>query len=174
MKSLPKGFTLIELLIVITIIGILAVALVPRISQGPARARDVARKAHLSDISTALQLYFADNAAYPSPTTGTTECINTTGMAVNTAITPLMKSGAVPADPISNGVMPCVGSGYAYRLFSPTSYAIAALLESDTVTGDGLYCKFPPTDTTYATSLSSLVPCDSSYNGTPHWYVISQ
>ncbi|KKR25748.1 MAG: hypothetical protein UT55_C0031G0009, partial [Candidatus Peregrinibacteria bacterium GW2011_GWE2_39_6] len=40
-----KSFTLIELLIVITIIGILAVALVPRIMGGAPRARDVKRKA---------------------------------------------------------------------------------------------------------------------------------
>ena len=69
-----KGFTLIELLIVITIIGILAVALVPRISQGPARARDVQRKADISNITSALELYYADFGTYPD-TLGADECL---------------------------------------------------------------------------------------------------
>src|SRR3989338_4860837 len=122
---LGKGFTLIELLIVITIIGILAVALVPRISQGPAKARDVTRKADIGSISTALQAYFSDNGAYPG-TPGNEECISavsTISGDANPAIAPLMKGSVVPTDPTTNYVKPCPNTpvGYAYLPISTTS-----------------------------------------------------
>lgn len=66
MKSqLKKGFTLIELLIVVAIIGILAVALVPTITDAPARARDAARKAAVNSILSSLESYNIDNGSYP-------------------------------------------------------------------------------------------------------------
>lgn len=64
--KLRKGFTLIELLIVVAIIGILAVALVPTITDAPARARDAARKAAVNSVLTALESYNIDNGSYPS------------------------------------------------------------------------------------------------------------
>lgn len=67
MKSITKAFTLIELLIVIVIIGILAVALIPRLKGAQARARDIARMANFKQIQSALELYAADHGgAYPS------------------------------------------------------------------------------------------------------------
>lgn len=65
MKTNRKGFTLIELLIVVSIIGILSVALIPNLSGAPARARDAARKALLSEVATALETFNVDNGAYP-------------------------------------------------------------------------------------------------------------
>jgi general secretion pathway protein G len=61
----PKGFTLVELIIVIMIIGILAATMLPKVMGGPARARDAQRKANLAAITTALELYYTDNEAYP-------------------------------------------------------------------------------------------------------------
>ncbi len=60
-----KGFTLIELLIVVAIIGILAVALVPTISDAPSRARDAARKTLVNNVITAVESYNIDEGGYP-------------------------------------------------------------------------------------------------------------
>ncbi len=56
-----KGFTLIELLIVITIIGILSVALLPSLLGAPAKARDTQRKTTLSDIGALVFTAHAGN-----------------------------------------------------------------------------------------------------------------
>ena len=103
-----KGFTLIELLIVIVIIGILAVALLPKILGAPARARDAARKADLNQILTGVEVYYNDNLKYP---------------AALSDVAPLMKNQAVPVDPLT-------GADYEYTLGSPAnSYAVGTCLE---------------------------------------------
>lgn len=98
--SKKQGFTLIELLIVITIIGILAVALLPRILNAPARARDAARKASIAQIAGALETYFNDNGAYPKVTStdldGKHVCANTL-----TLLQPYLQGGTIPGDPLT-------------------------------------------------------------------------
>jgi len=63
-----RWFTLIEMLIVIVIIGILAVALIPRIWNARDRAADVARMADVRSIATALISYRLDHGSYPETT----------------------------------------------------------------------------------------------------------
>jgi len=65
-KNLKKAFTLVEMLIVVIIIGILMAALLPKLKGAQERARDTARKANLSQISTALEMYYNDNGIYPN------------------------------------------------------------------------------------------------------------
>lgn len=60
-----KAFTLIEMLIVIVIIGILASALIPRLTGMQGRARDAARKADLNQLWTAITAYYTDFGKYP-------------------------------------------------------------------------------------------------------------
>jgi len=60
-----KGFTLIELLVVLAIIGILTSFLLANLVGAKARARDGERKSDLRQIQAALELYRADQSAYP-------------------------------------------------------------------------------------------------------------
>ena len=61
-----KSFTLIELLIVIVIIGILSVALIPKLIGLQGKARDTARRADIQQIYTALKQYEIDTNQLPS------------------------------------------------------------------------------------------------------------
>ena len=66
----PKGFTLVELLVVIAIIALLSsVALIAFISARQ-KSRDVKRLGDMTQMNTALELFFAANKGYPSSTSG--------------------------------------------------------------------------------------------------------
>ncbi len=60
------GFTLIEILVVITILGILAALVVPRLVGRTDEARAVAAKQDIAAIMQALKLYRLDNGRYPT------------------------------------------------------------------------------------------------------------
>ena len=64
-KRLVSGFTLIELLVVITIMSILTVITVSQFETARKKARDIQRKADLSSVSKALQMYYADYGVFP-------------------------------------------------------------------------------------------------------------
>ena len=65
-----SGFTLVELLIVMAIIGIIASIGLGGFYSSQAKARDAKRKANLSQIADALELYYNDKAKYPAAGTG--------------------------------------------------------------------------------------------------------
>ena len=62
-----QGFTLIELLIVVAVIGILSGVVISVLNPETFRnkSQDARRKTDLVAIQGALELYFADNNAYP-------------------------------------------------------------------------------------------------------------
>ena len=66
----PRGFTLIEILVVITILGILAALIVPRIMDRPDQARATAARADVNAIMSALKMYKLDNSNYPTTDQG--------------------------------------------------------------------------------------------------------
>ena len=67
---LPRGFTLIEVMVVITILGILAALIVPRVVGRTDDARIAAAKQDVASILQALKLYRLDNGAYPTTDQG--------------------------------------------------------------------------------------------------------
>ena len=64
-KRSRRGFTLVEMLLVITIIGILAALVVPKMMGRSEQARQAAARADISSIKTALDAFEVDNGYYP-------------------------------------------------------------------------------------------------------------
>ncbi len=65
MKNNKKGFTLIEVLIVVVIVGLLANMAAANFKGKTDEAREVADKASMINIMTALELYEMDKGKYP-------------------------------------------------------------------------------------------------------------
>lgn len=65
MKGRKFGFTLIELLVSLTIMSIMMGLALVAFQSSRKSARDARRKADLEEIRSALEMYHADNGAYP-------------------------------------------------------------------------------------------------------------
>jgi general secretion pathway protein G len=64
-SKIVNGFTLVEMLLVITIIGILAALVIPKMVGRSEQARVTAVHADISSIKTALDAFEVDNGYYP-------------------------------------------------------------------------------------------------------------
>lgn len=172
---MKKGFTLIELLIVISIIGILAVALLPNILSAPATARDAGRKAALNNVLAALEQYKAANGEYPG-TGGTAMELSTAGVA------DFFKGGAVPtgadqnsgAEEVPLGFSVANGTADAPVVYCPFdsivgttgySYAVAIRMEQP-LNGDNALI----TDVDCSAATVATVTGGTNSN----WYVLVQ
>lgn len=60
------GFTLVELMVVVAIIALLAAVIIPNYVHARAQAAVSQSEANIKQIATALELYYADNQAYPT------------------------------------------------------------------------------------------------------------
>jgi len=126
----PKGFTLIELIVVISILAILAGALIPRVTNHIAATRDARRVADIKGIQSAIEQFFIDKQRYPdskpNPSYGGWDVSNDGDF-----IPELVQYGYLPApprDPLNDatyfysyylydkGTAGCQGSGKFYVL----------------------------------------------------------
>ncbi len=128
-----KGFTLIELLVVIAIIGLLSTLAVVALNNARQKSRDAKRVSDVKQISTALELYFADNNAYPTAVAAitlggetTSDCLDKGGF-VGACVTAPTYMGTVPAAPT-----PPTGNVYSYVSADGSTYTISFTLEGQT------------------------------------------
>jgi len=128
------GFTIVELLIVIVVIAILAAIAITAYNGIQPRSRDSSRKAAVSYIVKALEMYYVDKGSYPAGSGSTT--INsgwsTTADASWANLETLLRpyTGSLPKDPISTpGVAALTNGagGYNFDYYSNSSNYCGAL-----------------------------------------------
>jgi general secretion pathway protein G len=64
--SKRRGFSLLELLAVVTILGIIAVVIIPRLSVNRDTAARNAHMQNLAEINSAVERYFFENGSFPA------------------------------------------------------------------------------------------------------------
>ena len=127
-----KGFTLIELLIVVAVIGILTALVFPNLQGMRQRARDVKRKAHLSNISKALKMYNNNLGRYPASNSNNIVGCTDRVAPIECAWGEEFSDGTstyiskLPLDPSSTSSSPKV---YNYHQTSSDDFVIVAELE---------------------------------------------
>jgi general secretion pathway protein G len=70
-RRAQRGFTLVELMVVVAIVALLAAIIIPNYVHARAQASVSQSEANLKQIATSLELYYADNQAYPATGAGT-------------------------------------------------------------------------------------------------------
>lgn len=117
-RAFRQGFTLIELLLVLTILGILAAIVVPKIAGRGEDARKQATVTQISAFKTALNTFEVDNGYYPRGNSGLGDLIQRPNDARNWH-GPYLDTDRVPTDPWGNPyVYVCPGK------HNPSSYDI--------------------------------------------------
>lgn len=103
------GFTLIELLVVISIIGLLASAVIAALDISRRNGRDTQYKENLKTLEGGIRLFGADNGGYPTTTNsiGLDTCYNPTDCSALPSLSSLLagkyfNSTTVPAPPNGN------------------------------------------------------------------------
>ncbi len=146
MKIQKKGFTLIELLVVISIISLLSAIGLSAVSSARLKGRDARRFQDLSQIRSALNLYFDNHNYYPvmatdicgtwrrSDAVAPSACWSEFGTSLSQWL-PVM-----PKDPrnLTTTDSPPVAFIYAYSTVNDgAGYRLATVLETNTALGDG-------------------------------------
>lgn len=96
-----KGVTLIELLIVVLILAALSAIAVPRISQSATNAKAKACLTNIDILNSSIELYNAENGAYPANLTVVTD---DTGLFPDGAPTCPIDGTVYPATLVNNRV----------------------------------------------------------------------
>ena len=78
-RSRRSGFSLLELIAVVTILGIIAAVVIPRITSSKAVAEQNADAQTVAEVRSAVERYYFDNGAFPTVaqlTTGTPQYLH--------------------------------------------------------------------------------------------------
>lgn len=119
--KISRGFTIVELAAVIIVISLLASIVVVSYNGSQARARDVGRIDRLKKVEDSLELYYADNKAFPLGTSLST---------LATALSPYM---TIATSDLNSG-------GYTFTYVGQTaSYGLMVTLEGTDGANDGGY-----------------------------------
>lgn len=96
----PRAFTLIEIIVVVALLGLIASAILASLTDAQREARDKRRIADLKSIEQALQLYYSENNAYPTESSGANG-----NMSTNAVFKTLMQKhiAGTPIDPTGIG-----------------------------------------------------------------------
>ncbi len=142
-----KGFTLIELLLVVLIISVLSGVVIGLLNSKAikGKARDSQRIADLKKLQAGLELYYAQNRAYPAPVViGVTYFVITGTDNVSTLLSPNYMN-KIPVDPLISytNASPCNAATdrkYSYRPGGGgSSYILTAIMENVT-SNNGYEC----------------------------------
>jgi prepilin-type N-terminal cleavage/methylation domain-containing protein len=124
-----KGFTLIELLVVISIISLLSTVVLASVTTARAKARDAVRMAALTQIRTAMNLYYDANGVFPpNPISNNSVCDSQGGW--TSLMGPLVTAGflsSIPHDPGSPNNLYCY---YNYGANNTVGALIQGTLEA--------------------------------------------
>lgn len=61
-----RGFSLLELLAVVTILGIIAAIIIPRVTVSSSTAKQKVRDHHKATINAAVERFYIDNGSWPA------------------------------------------------------------------------------------------------------------
>lgn len=78
-----QGLTLIEIMIVVVILGMLALAIIPQLSDKPSQAAVARATSDIQSLSSQLELFKVDNFRYPSTDEGLEALVSSPGNVKN-------------------------------------------------------------------------------------------
>jgi prepilin-type N-terminal cleavage/methylation domain-containing protein len=117
------GFTLIELLVVVAIIALLAAIVLVGLQSSRQKARDVKRLGDMTQMNTALELYFATYKGYPSGTNGVPNGLQPDFLAALPTV-PNPADGDCAVLTLPNPVPSGIGANTYYYVPSGTTYVV--------------------------------------------------
>jgi len=107
---MKKAFTLLELLIAIVILGVLAALISGNFITSLKKGRDAKRKADLSNIQKALEMYYEDKKSYPDSIIF--------GSSLSDPDSGKIYIQIIPKDPISTNTYVYQSNNTSYQLYS--------------------------------------------------------